>query len=220
MSAVVRKNEASWKVAATTLCYRGMFGSRTAMGVGCALLVALVGCGGSVERSGPDIDERAGTGGRDAPSKGGSAASTAGSAGKGGANAGTGGGGFPNLPDPPPVTSGCDMTDKPPVSIECEPFGDDSCGVGFGCYPFVDHPEGTGCDTQTYGTVCLPAGIGTQGAHCGDETGDWCAPGHVCVVGQRAGKRCAKLCELGAANQCDGGLVCGDLDVAGYGVCG
>jgi hypothetical protein len=55
---------------------------------------------------------------------------------------------------------------------------------------------------------------------CGDAQGDWCAPGFVCVVGQRAGKRCAALCKLGAPNSCTGGLVCGELDVAGFGVCG
>ncbi len=201
-----------------------MFGSRTAIGVGCgAVLVALVGCGGSVERSGPDDDLPVGTGGSSAgkTGKGGSAGTLSGAGTAGLATAGVGGGGFPNLPDdPPPVTSGCDMTNEPPASVECDPFGPSTCLAGSGCYPFVNHPEGTGCDRQTYGTVCLPAGLGTQGMLCGDETGDWCAPGHVCVVGQRAGKRCAKLCQLGVANQCQGGLVCGDLDVAGYGVCG
>ncbi|HEY6081608.1 MAG TPA: hypothetical protein VIW29_22490 [Polyangiaceae bacterium] len=201
-----------------------MFGSRTAIGVGCcALLVALIGCGGAVEHSGDEPS--VGTGGRTGtPSqhKAGSAGvPTAGSTSVAGASAGTASGGFPNLPDdPPPVTSGCDTAGEPPVTNECDPFGASSCLAGMACYPFVDHPEGDGCGTQTYGTVCLPNGIGTQGMHCGDETGDWCAAGHVCVVGQRAGKRCAKLCQLGKADQCQGGLVCADLDVAGYGVCG
>ena len=55
---------------------------------------------------------------------------------------------------------------------------------------FVDHPQGSGCDQQRYGTVCLAAGQGKQGDLCGDGAGD-CAEGFVCVVGQRAGKRCA-----------------------------
>ena len=83
-----------------------------------------------------------------------------------------------------------------------------------GCYPFVEHPEGLGCDAQVYGTICLPGGVGTQGAICGDDTGDICAPGFVCVVGQRAGKRCAALCDPGGEDTCTGGLICGDLDVA------
>jgi hypothetical protein len=84
----------------------------------------------------------------------------------------------------------------------------------------VEHPEGRGCDAQLYGTICMPAGVGTQGMICGDDTGDICAPGYVCVVGQLAGKRCAALCDPSAVNSCVGGLICGNLDVAGFGVCG
>ena len=201
-----------------------MFGSRTAIGVGCcALLVALIGCGGAVEHSGSGDEPAVGTGGgTGSPSqhKAGSAATAGSPSMAGQASAGTPSGGFPNLPDPPPVTSGCEMEGEAPVTKECDPFTANTCLAGMACYPFVDHPEGDGCGTQTYGAVCLPNGIGTQGMRCGDDTGDWCAAGHVCVVGQRAGKRCAKLCQLGKADQCEGGLVCGDLDVAGYGVCG
>jgi hypothetical protein len=112
------------------------------------------------------------------------------------------------------------MQELPPPELECDPFTFGSCPGGSGCYPFVDHPDGSGCDQQRYGTVCLPPGTGTQGSLCGEDSGDYCAPGFVCVVGQRAGKRCASLCKLGGVNQCTGGLICGELDVAGFGVCG
>jgi hypothetical protein len=124
------------------------------------------------------------------------------------------------LVDPDPVETGCTTAELPAPDIECDPFTAGTCDPGFGCYPFVDHPAGAGCDQQRYGTICLPAGNGSQGALCGDDAKDWCAPGFVCVVGQRAGKRCAALCELGTPNTCQGGLICGDLDVAGFGVCG
>jgi hypothetical protein len=101
-----------------------------------------------------------------------------------------------------------------------DPFVIDSCGPGYGCYPYVDHPEGNGCDAQAYGTQCVPVGSGTQGAQCGEASTDSCAAGFVCVVGQRAGKRCAALCRLGDSSSCPGGLICGDLDVSGFGVCG
>src|SRR6186713_1682378 len=130
-----------------------MFGSRTAIGVGCcAVLVALIGCGGAVEHSGPGDEPSVGTGGRaGTPSqhKAGSAGTaTAGSTSVAG-SAGTASGGFPNLPDdPPPVTSGCEMEGEAPVRNECDPFGVSNCPGGMACYPYVDHPEGDGCGTQ------------------------------------------------------------------------
>jgi hypothetical protein len=187
-----------------------MSGSRTAIGVGCcALALALAfGCGGAVEHG----DATAG-----GPGAAGTASGHAGASSFAGATETTPDGG---LVDPDPVDTGCDQVDLPPPELACDPFAAGDCGPGQGCYPFVDHPEGSGCDQQRYGTVCLPAGSGTQGQLCGETASDWCAPGFVCVVGQRAGKRCAALCELGTANKCSGGLICGDLDVAGFGVCG
>lgn len=197
-----------------------MFGCRNAIGVACcALVLALApACGGTVARGDGDPSEggssaTAGKGGR---SFGGSSAGRAGSAAVGGsgATAGTGG-----KDDPPPVDTGCPDRELPPPNITCDPFVGDSCGAGLGCYPYVDHPEGSGCDAQVYGTQCVPVGSGTQGSLCG-EGAEFCAAGFVCVVGQRAGKRCAQLCKLGESNQCPGGLLCGELDVAGFGVCG
>ena len=198
-----------------------MFGCRTAIGLGyCALAFGLAfGCGGAVEHGGEVTSSGAGHGAVSAGGAGGSSAGTHGVIGRAGSNGSAGfgvGGSLVN--DPPPVDAGCPIQDLPPPVVECDAFVAGSCGPGAGCYPFVDHPEGSGCDQQRYGTRCLPAGQGTQGALCGEI--DWCAEGFVCVVGQRAGKRCAALCKLGGTNQCAGGLVCGDLDVAGFGVCG
>jgi hypothetical protein len=205
---------------------RAMFGTRTVIGAGsCWLLLGLfVGCGGAVEHGGADEPTAGSAAG---PSGGGTSAggmkAVAGAVGVSGA--GRGGalatGGTAGTVDPPPVTDGCPTQDLPPPRLDCDPLsGFNQCGDGAGCYPFVQHPGGSGCDAQIYGTVCQPAGVGTQGARCGDDTGDWCAPGHVCVIGERAGKRCAALCRLGVVNQCGGGLLCGDLDVSGFGVCG
>ena len=188
------------------------------------MLGSAFGCGGAVSHT--DDVPSAGTGsgvggaqnGHAGVSSGGSSsvAGKPGRAGSSGAEPTAGSG----VVDPPPVETGCPMEDLPPPDLECDAFTAGSCGAGSGCYPFVDHPEGSGCDQQHYGTVCLPAGQGEQGAVCGNGDADWCSPGFVCVVGQRAGKRCAALCKLGGVNQCAGGLICGDLDVAGFGVCG
>lgn len=200
-----------------------MFGCRTTIGAGSsALVLALAfGCGGATAHN-PDgeptgaVAGQAGSLGKGGNSAGGSS-SRAGSGGSAGSrNLGGGGGGM----DPPPITGGCKPEDLPPPRVECDPFGSNTCGDGAACYPFVEHPGGSGCDAQTYGTRCLPIGSGTQGQLCGEEVGDWCSGGHVCVVGQRAGKRCAALCQPNVADQCSGGLICGDLDVSGFGVCG
>jgi len=178
-----------------------------------------MGCGGAVAHSDGSAGTLA-TGGKTSGRAG--ATSVSGFTGRGGAGGNAGSETTPDggLVDPEPVETGCQPEDLPPPEIECDPFTAGSCASGLGCYPFVDHPEGSGCEQQRYGTICLPAGQGTQGQLCGEDSSDWCAPGFVCVVGQRAGKRCAALCELGAPNKCSGGLICGDLDVAGFGVCG
>jgi len=197
-----------------------MLGFRTAFGVVSAalLLVSTFGCGGSVEHGGATGEAGSAQGGSAGRAGAANGGSPQGRASGGAASAGTSQGGSVPV-DPDPVESGCPEIDLPPPDLECDPFTAGSCAPGMGCYPFVEHPEGNGCDQQHYGTLCLSAGFGTQGDPCGADVGD-CAAGFVCVVGQRAGKRCAALCQLGKANQCTGGLVCGDLDVAGFGVCG
>lgn len=200
-----------------------MFGCRTAFGVGCFALAlgAALGCGGSVVRGGREGEPE--PSGGSASGSSGAAGSRAGSGGNGGSIAGSAGNaaqaGRGGESEPDPVDTGCPEEELPPPDLQCDPFDLASCGPGLGCYPYVDHPEGSGCDQQRYGTACAPAGAGTQGSLCGGDA-DWCAAGFVCVVGQRAGKRCAKLCDLGSTQQCSGGLVCGELDVAGFGVCG
>lgn len=197
-----------------------MFGCRTAIGVSCyALAFGLaIACGGSVAHN----DAAGGSRGSSAGRSTAGASASAGNLGRGGSGASAGSDSTldAGLEDPAPVETGCTSAELPPPELACDPFATGQCGEGVGCYPFVDHPDGTGCDQQRYGTVCLPAGHGTQGQLCGEDSSDWCASGFVCVVGQRAGKRCAKLCKLGSANTCSGGLICGDLDVAGFGVCG
>jgi hypothetical protein len=197
-----------------------MVGFRTASGVVFAalLLASAAGCGGTVEHGGPSGESGSSQGGFAGRAGAASGGSNLGRAGGGAANAGTSQAGG-TVVDPNPVETSCPEADLPPPELQCDPFEPTSCAPGLGCYPFVEHPEGSGCDQQRYGTVCLPSGLGTQGDSCGPEAGD-CAAGFVCVVGQRAGKRCAALCQLGKAGQCRGGLVCGDLDVAGFGVCG
>jgi hypothetical protein len=108
----------------------------------------------------------------------------------------------------------------PPVEVtECDPFAaTPACDAGQGCFPFVDHPNGDGCGAQSFGTECLKAGTGRQGATCGDGPGR-CASGFVCVVGSQPGEHCVQLCRMGVQNQCPAGLICGELDVEGYGVC-
>jgi len=187
-----------------------------------ALALALAsGCGGAVAHNDDVPAAGRGQGGTRTSKAGssfGGSAGLPGRAGSGGSGGVVSSGG--SLIDPDPVDAGCTMQDLPPPDMECDPFTPGVCGAGAGCYPFVDHPEGSGCDQQRYGTICLSAGLGKQGDLCGDDVGDFCSEGFVCVVGQRAGKRCAALCKLGATNQCAGGLICGDLDVAGFGVCG
>jgi hypothetical protein len=116
------------------------------------------------------------------------------------------------------VDPGCPDAEPPPELIECNPYTQEGCDLGEGCYPYVDHPFGTGCNYQQYGTVCVFAGSGTQGALCGDGSAD-CAPGFLCVIGAQAGKRCAQICPLDGSAECPGGLICGETDVESVGVC-
>ncbi len=204
-----------------------MFGCRTAIGLGSfALALALAfGCGGSVVHN-DDVPASTHSHGGTHMTKGGSSSGgSGGMGGTGGGRAGAGGssgsvsaGG--SAMDPPPVDAGCAMQDLPPPDVQCDPFKRASAARARAVTRSWTIRRGTGCDEQRYGTVCLSAGLGKQGDLCGDDIGDFCAEGFVCVVGQRAGKRCAALCKLGATDQCTAGLICGDLDVAGFGVCG
>lgn len=171
-------------------------------------------CGGVVAGDGPD-----GTGG--ALASGGSFPGTGGaggafplpSGGTGGRVAETGGTGGEFMeeqcPDDPP----------PPEEKECEPtdpYAD--CADGYGCYPYFVYPYGERCGHPVFGAECAPASEGDQGDFCGDGLG-YCSPGFMCVVGAAGGKRCAQICPLEGESGCPDGLVCGETDVQGYGVC-
>jgi hypothetical protein len=177
--------------------------------VGCALLGALMlgACGGQ-SLEGED-DE---SGGRQSGGSGGGLA-WSGSAGRGGAQ-GTGGRAKSGFIEPECPTA------PPPAGVrECDPFGDGSdCPLGDACYPYIEHPYGEGCDAQSFGSRCRLAGTGVQGAICGSGS-DGCAAGYLCVIGLQSGRRCAKMCTFDGSAECEDGLICGETDVEGYGVC-
>jgi hypothetical protein len=193
-----------------------MFGWRFVLG---SALVGLVACGGQADEGqggDPGSSGASGasggagvigaTGGRTSNSGGASVGGT------GQAGQSSGGSTF--------VDPGCPDIEPPPPIKECDPLGSDlQCPFGTGCYPYVDHPFGSGCGTQTYGARCALAGSGTQGAACGDGN-DYCAPSFVCVVGAHPGRHCAKLCTFDGLSDCPPGLFCDDVDIEGYGVCG
>jgi hypothetical protein len=171
-----------------------------------ASVFALLHCGGTVEIAGDG-------GGFSGASGHGSVGSAAGSAAAGGSS-------VPLDAALDEYTGpGCPEAGPPVELTECDPFAAIStCDPGQGCFPFVDHPNGDGCGAQSFGTECLKAGTGTQGATCGDGV-TRCAAGFVCVVGSQPGEHCVQLCRMGVQNQCPAGLICGELDVEGYGVC-
>jgi len=190
-----------------------MSGRTWAVAAFCSVF-ALFNCGGTVEI---------------VPGAGG--ASSAGSAGRGHAGRSNGQAGNAGSPSAgsgaQPTDAGFDVYVDPgcpdvgaPVQVnQCDAFSQSSgCPTGLGCYPFVEHPFGTGCGTQRFGTECRPAGTGQQGDACGGNEED-CASGYVCVVGSQPGKHCVQLCPVGVSSSCPPGLICGDLDVEGFGVC-
>jgi hypothetical protein len=98
---------------------------------------------------------------------------------------------------------------------ECDVFsGQASCGPGAKCAPYVKYAMD--CQSEEIGTQCVAAGTGMQGDDCAS---DLCAPGFVCVSGG-VGLECAKLCQDTQFDDCPPGLICGELDVDGFFVCG
>jgi len=161
-------------------------------------------------------------------SGGASSAGSAGSGHGGHSNGRAGSAGSPTAGSGAPATDagfdayvdpGCPDVGAPVRVDQCDAFAASSgCPPELGCYPFVDHPFGDGCGVQTFGTECRLAGSGKQGDECGGD-GDGCASGYVCVVGSQPGKHCVQLCPVGVSSACPPGLICGDLDVEGFGVC-
>lgn len=173
-------------------------------------------CGGTAVADFSDAGT-GGSGGAQSDAQGGSAGiggttpthdagkdSSAGSAGVGGSEVDSG-----------YVDPGCPDADPPQPDLQCDPWAADTgCGPGEGCYPYVIYP-GSVCQQETYGTYCIPAGIGQQGDPCGGEA---CAAGFVCVItGQ--GNQCVQMCQLQGADGCPPGLFCLPVDVEGFGGC-
>lgn len=116
----------------------------------------------------------------------------------------------PTFADP-----GCPEIEEPPDSIVCDPLlGSSECGDGYACSPYVDYPSEP-CEAERFGTECALAGPGIQGDSC---VLDDCAAGFLCVAGNQ-GTVCAQLCVSPGPNTCPVGLLCGTVDLKGYGVC-
>jgi hypothetical protein len=143
---------------------------------------------------------------------GGSLPGSGGTASGGTAPAGTGG-------EEPYIEPDCPDEPAPPSYRECDPLNPlADCPEGEGCYPYLEYPYGEGCGQPAFGAICAYASEGEQGDFCGDD-GNYCSPGYLCVVGATGGKRCGQICEPVADHGCPDGLVCGETDVQGYGVC-
>jgi hypothetical protein len=89
-----------------------------------------------------------------------------------------------------------------------------TCGPGAKCAPYVEYAMD--CQTEEIGTRCVTAGVGVQGDDCAN---DLCAAGFVCVS-SGVGLVCAQLCHSTELDDCPSGLICGELDVDGFFVCG
>jgi hypothetical protein len=110
---------------------------------------------------------------------------------------------------------GCPEKIEPLVEETCSPFDSAGTCIGdWGCYPYVDYPSSP-CEPERFGTRCEPAGSGVQGDDCRAEG---CAPGFLCVASGQ-GTLCAELCPLPGPNTCAAGLICGSVDIQGFGVC-
>jgi hypothetical protein len=97
----------------------------------------------------------------------------------------------------------------------CNVFGETSgCFSDEACVPFVDYPN-EACKPEIFGTRCIAAGKGVQGDPCSTSG---CADGFLCVATGH-GTRCAELCPLPGEDTCPPGLLCGGVDIEGYGVC-
>jgi hypothetical protein len=169
--------------------------------------VILAGCSGKIITEEDDSEDSSGGSGGSPPA---------------GGTAGTGGewtvpGGNQSTGGEPYVDPECPDEEPPEPSVECDPLDPfKDCPEGYGCYPYLEYPFGEGCGHAMFGSVCIPAGEGEQGDFCDDS---YCAPGYMCVVGATGGKRCGQICEPIRDYMCEPGLICGETDIQGYGVC-
>lgn len=123
----------------------------------------------------------------------------------------------PELEPPPFVEPGCPPARPPPDLTECDPLASPSgCPSGQACFPFVSYPTRP-CEVEVFGTLCMPAGPGTQGESC---TAQACAADHICVSTGR-GTQCVRLCSFAAGSPsiCAPGLLCLPIDIEGFGGC-
>ncbi len=127
---------------------------------------------------------------------------------------------LPGAENEPPYEEPVCPQQPPPINnYQCQPFSSvNDCAEGFGCVPYLVYPVGDRCAQASYGSYCAFAGTSTQGDFCGEE-GKQCAAGFLCVVGAVAGRRCAQICEPGMNASCSAGLICGETDAPGFGVC-
>ncbi len=110
---------------------------------------------------------------------------------------------------------GCPETVEPVVVDTCSPFEtESSCFGDWSCFPYVEYPSAP-CEPERFGTRCEPTGPGRQGDDCRVES---CGAGFLCVASGQ-GTVCAELCALPGPNTCAPGLICGSVDIRGYGVC-
>jgi hypothetical protein len=173
-------------------------------------------CGGQSKLvvGGDDEAGRGGRGGKGGSGGHGAVGGSAGVAAGRGGGAGTGGTGDVPYEDP-----GCPDAAAPAAVIECNVFDAESgCASGLACKPDIEHPFGSGCDTQVFNMRCVPPGAGVQGDPC--DTGmAACDAGYLCVVGAAHGPRCLRMCPLDGSVRCPSGYVCGPTDADGIGVC-
>lgn len=115
----------------------------------------------------------------------------------------------------PFVEPTCPFTPPPQTAYDCDVAKQTGCKPKEACTPFADYPSDP-CEPETYGSLCIPAGTGTQGTACTGQLS--CAAGYICVI-TGAGTNCAKYCDLTSPSGCTDGLVCDSVDVSGVGVC-
>ncbi len=120
----------------------------------------------------------------------------------------------------PYVEVECPEVPPPVTAHECDPLAlENGCTDYESCIPYIAYPDREdGCGSPGYGEVCWTSGSGRQGDLCSDF-GTGCDAGFMCVVGAAGGERCAAICVPGEEDNCPRGLICGETDVLGFGVC-
>jgi hypothetical protein len=166
-----------------------------------AALAGAAGCGDTVNVPGDGIGGAGGAGG---------SSSTFSGSGSGNAPPDGGADALPDYVDP-----GCPDAAAPIEEFFCDPYEQQGCLRGEGCFIFVDYPTEP-CGPETYGAFCAPAGFGGQGEPCFGAQD--CQGGFTCVI-TGSGTQCVQLCALEGEDGCPAGLVCEAIDVEGFGGC-